>query len=55
VQANLRWPLDSPDLFFVAVGLVTIGGLWSGPVQLTPHLSIDIHSLVVACFAIIVG
>jgi glycosyltransferase involved in cell wall biosynthesis len=49
------WLFLYPGFFFVAIGLVAIAGLWSGPVQLTPHVSIDIHSLVAACFAIIVG
>jgi hypothetical protein len=50
-----HWLFLYPGFFFVAIGLVAIAGLWSGPVQLTPHVSIDIHSLVAACFAIIVG
>jgi hypothetical protein len=55
-----RWLFLYPGLFFVAIGLVAIGALWSGlvwsgPVQLTPRVSIDIHSLVAACFAIIIG
>jgi glycosyltransferase involved in cell wall biosynthesis len=50
-----RWLFLYPGLFFMAMGLVAIGSLWSGPVQLTSHVIIDIHSLVAACFAIIIG
>ena len=50
-----RWLFLYPGLFFMAIGLAAIGSLWSGPVQLAPHVTIDIHSLVAACFAIIIG
>jgi glycosyltransferase involved in cell wall biosynthesis len=50
-----RWLFLYPGLLFMALGLIAIGTLWAGPVQLAPHVSIDIHSLVAACFAIIVG
>jgi hypothetical protein len=42
-------------LFFIAIGLIAIASLWSGPVQLSPQVTVDIHSLLVACFAVIVG
>jgi hypothetical protein len=50
-----RWLFLYPGLFFMAIGLIAIGSLWAGPVQLAPHVVIDIHSLVGACFAIIIG
>jgi hypothetical protein len=50
-----RWLFLYPGLFFMAIGLIAIGSLWAGPVQLAPHVTIDIHSLVAACFAIIIG
>jgi glycosyltransferase involved in cell wall biosynthesis len=50
-----RWLFLYPGLFFIASGLIAIGTLWAGPVQLAPHVVIDIHSLVAACFAIIIG
>ena len=50
-----RWLFLYPGLFFIAIGLVTIGSLISGPVQLAPHVTVDIHSLIVGCFATIVG
>jgi glycosyltransferase involved in cell wall biosynthesis len=50
-----RWLFLYPGLFFIAIGLVAIGSLWSGPVQLAPHVIIDIHSMIAACFAIIIG
>jgi len=50
-----RWLFLYPGMCFIALGLVAVGALWSGPVQLAPHVTIDIHTLVVACFAIIVG
>src|SRR5262249_31295195 len=49
------WLFLYPGIFFMAIGLVGIGSLLSGPVQLAPHIIIDIHSLVAACFAIIIG
>jgi glycosyltransferase involved in cell wall biosynthesis len=50
-----RWLFLYPGVFFMALGLIAIGSLWAGPVQLAPHVAIDIHSLVAACFAIIIG
>ena len=50
-----RWLFLYPDFFFIAIGVMTIGSLWAGPVQLAPQVMIDIHSLVAACFAIIIG
>ena len=50
-----RWLFLYPGLFFIAIGLVAIASLWSGPVQLSPQVTVDIHSLLVACFAVIVG
>jgi glycosyltransferase involved in cell wall biosynthesis len=50
-----RWLFLYPGLFFMFIGLLAIGSLWAGPVRLAPHVIIDIHSLVAACFAIIVG
>jgi glycosyltransferase involved in cell wall biosynthesis len=50
-----RWLFLYPGLFFIVTGLIAIGTLWAGPVQLAPHVVIDIHSLVGACFAIIIG
>src|SRR5262245_38982963 len=50
-----RWLFLYPGLFFIAIGVMAIGSLWAGPVQLAAHVAIDIHSLVAACFAIIIG
>ena len=50
-----RWLFLYPGLLFIAIGLIATGSLWSGPVELAPHVAIDIHSLVAGCFAIIIG
>jgi hypothetical protein len=50
-----RWLFLYPGLFFMAMGIVAIGTLCAGPVQLATHVVIDIHSFVAACFAIIIG
>jgi hypothetical protein len=34
---------------------MAIATLATGPVQLAPHVVIDIHSLIVGCFAIVIG
>jgi glycosyltransferase involved in cell wall biosynthesis len=49
------WLFLYPGLFFITIGLVAIATLAGGPVQLAPHVVIDIHSLVAGCFAIIIG
>ena len=50
-----RWLFLYPGLFFIAAGIAAIGSLIWGPIHLAPNVTIDIHSLVVACFATIVG
>jgi glycosyltransferase involved in cell wall biosynthesis len=50
-----RWLFLYPGLLFIAIGLAAIGSLISGPVQLAPHVTVDIHSLIAACFATIIG
>jgi glycosyltransferase involved in cell wall biosynthesis len=50
-----RWLFLYPGLLFIAAGIAAIGSLIWGPIHLAPNVTIDIHSLVVACFATIVG
>ncbi len=44
-----------PGLALIAVGLIGAGFLAAGAVQLTPTIQLDIHTLVAACFAILIG
>ncbi len=50
-----RWLFLYPGLVFVVLGLTVTVVLLAGPVQLAPHIAIDVHSLVAACFATIIG
>ena len=44
-----------PGLALIVLGLVGSGALAFGTVQVTPKITLDIHSLVVACFSILIG
>ena len=50
-----RWLFLYPGLAFMAVGLAAIVALIGGPLVLTSSLTIDVHTLAVACFAILIG
>lgn len=50
-----RWLFYYPGLLLVVIGLLAAGLLAGGALQLTPNLRLDIHTLVVACFAIQIG
>jgi hypothetical protein len=44
-----------PGLALIAVGLIGAAFLAAGAVQITPTVQLDIHTLVAACFAILIG
>ena len=50
-----RWLFSYPGLVLIALGLVASVPLAFGAVKVTPRIELDIHSLVVACFAIMIG
>jgi hypothetical protein len=50
-----RWLFVYPGLFMVALGLIGCALLAPGSVRVNPHLELDIHTLVVACFSILIG
>ena len=50
-----RWLFMYPGLALIVLGLIGSGALAFGTVRVTPKISLDIHSLVVACFSILIG
>jgi glycosyltransferase involved in cell wall biosynthesis len=50
-----RWLFLYPGLFLMGLGLVLAALLAMGPVRLFLHITLDFHSLIVACFAVLIG
>ena len=50
-----KWVFIYPGLLLLAAGLFGSILLAPGAVAITPSIEIDIHSLVVACFAVLIG
>jgi len=50
-----RWLFLYPGLALVAFGVILGGLLATGPFQLNAGIKLDIHSLIVACFAVLIG
>ena len=50
-----RWLFIYPGLLLITVGLIGSAVLAAHEVEITPRLHLDIHSLVVACFSILIG
>jgi hypothetical protein len=50
-----RWLFIYPGLLLITVGLIGSALLAGGAVRVTPTIELDIHSLVVACFSILIG
>lgn len=50
-----RWLFLYPGITLVLVGLFATGFLLPGPVQLTPDIELDVHTLLVAAMSILVG
>jgi hypothetical protein len=50
-----RWLFIYPGLLLIALGLAGSALLAGGAVRVTPTIELDVHSLVVACFSILIG
>jgi hypothetical protein len=50
-----KWLFIYPGVAIVAAGLLLSAALAAGPVQVTRNVQIDLHSMLVSCFAIILG
>lgn len=50
-----RWLFIYPGLLLIALGLVGSAVLAFGPRAVTSHVVLDIHSLLVACFSVLIG
>lgn len=50
-----RWLFIFPGLAMIALGLGLGFALLPGPVRITPEISLDVHTLIVACISILVG
>jgi hypothetical protein len=50
-----KWLFLYPGLVLMALGVAGTAILAPGPVQLTPTLELDIHTLLAACFSVIIG
>jgi hypothetical protein len=50
-----RWLFIYPGGLLIALGLLGSALLAQGAVRVTPNLELDIHTLVVACFSIMIG
>ena len=50
-----RWLFLYPGIAMLALGVLLSVVLLLGPVALTPNISIDVHTLIVGCFAMLVG
>ena len=50
-----RWLFIYPGLLLIALGMTGSAVLAFGPRALTAHVVLDIHSLLVACFSVLIG
>jgi hypothetical protein len=50
-----RWLFVYPGLAMIALGLGVGFVLLPGPVRITPEITLDVHTLIVACIGILVG
>ena len=50
-----RWLFLYPGMTFILIGILALAALLGGPLVVAHGIAIDIHSLVVACFAILMG
>ncbi len=50
-----RWLFIYPGMLLIVLGLAGSALLAGGAVRVTPRVELDIHSLVVACFSILIG
>ena len=50
-----RWLFMIPGIAAMAIGIVAVAALVGGPIMLSSGVAIDVHTLTVACFSILVG
>ncbi len=50
-----RWLFFYPSLFILVFGLLLAVLLAPGAVSITPNITLDIHSMIVGCFCVLVG
>ncbi len=50
-----RWLFFYPSLFILLVGITLTVLLAQGAVNITPNITLDIHSMIVGCFCVLVG
>ena len=50
-----KWLFIYPGAALITLGVVLSAMLATGPVRLSPHVSIDVHSMLASCFAVILG
>jgi glycosyltransferase involved in cell wall biosynthesis len=50
-----RWLFIYPGLAMIALGLGLGFAVLPGPVHITPEITLDVHTLIVACISILVG
>ena len=50
-----KWLFIYPGAAIVAAGALLSAALATGPVQVTRHVQIDVHSMLASCFAVILG
>ena len=50
-----RWLFIYPGVLLIALGLAGSAVLAFGPLTVTSHVVLDVHSLVVACFSVLIG
>ncbi len=50
-----RWLFLYPGLLCMLIGLLMMIGLSGGPIEVTPQVHLDIHSLVIGCVLALVG
>jgi hypothetical protein len=50
-----EWLFLFPGLIMIGLGVAGVSMLAHGAVQITPHIELDIHTLVAACFSFLIG
>ena len=50
-----RWLFFYPALLSLIFGLILTFTLLPGPVSIAPHITLDVHSMIVGCFSILIG
>ncbi|HEY1736366.1 MAG TPA: glycosyltransferase family 2 protein [Methylovirgula sp.] len=50
-----RWTFGYPGLAFLVVGAISALALARGPIHVTPHISLDVHTFLIACMAMLLG